>query len=367
MSRRKKILIVGPELSLQGGVAHHVRTLLSSRLKKDYQLDYFRIGPIQDDRQFRVILKFLVTPFRFLWKLWKFLPDVVHFNPSFDPKSIIRELNMLALCKLHNRATLVQFHGGNLCNLMQNGRIPFYIKLILKWASHIVVLTNIQQQPLLKYCSSNHISVIPNMIDTGIYYSKSRKFNSQYRILYMSKLEYKKGAFDVIEAVQYVISKFSNVTFLFAGDGPDKDKLQLLCCEHGLEDNVKLLGYVRDQKKVMFLSRGDLFLFPSHYNEGMPYALIEAMAAGLPVIATSRGGMPEIIEHRVNGFLVQPQQPKQLAQAINKLLSNKKARREFGKLNRYKAVTEYDINVVCQKFSGLYEKLSELRLHKKRS
>jgi len=352
-------LIVGPELSLKGGVAHHIKTLLASPLNREFQLSYFKIGSGHNDSLAKIVLRFISMPFRFLWKIWTFWPDVVHFNPSFDCKSIIRELNMVAISKLFKRTTLLQFHGGNLSNFIKNGRIPFYIKLIIKLTSHLAVLTNIQKEPILKYCSSNKISVIPNMVDTTLFSIKDHQYRSHYRILYMSKIESKKGIFDVIDAIQDVINNFPNVTFLFAGDGPDREKLKLLCCESGLEDHVKLLGYVQDKKKATFLSRGDIFLFPSQYDEGMPYSLIEAMAAGLPVIATSMGGVPEVIENSVNGFLIQSQQPKQLAQTIIKLLSNNKARKKMGQLNRYKTETEYDIKVVSNIFCMLYEKLSE--------
>lgn len=358
MSNKRKILIVGPELSLPGGVAHHIKTLLSSPLNKEHKLDYFKVGPKLNDSRAKIIIKFIFNPFRFLWKLLKFWPDVVHFNPSFDTKSLLREFIMIAICKIHGHATLVQLHGGNLAVLMRKGHLHIYIRLIFKWASHLVLLTNIQKKPLLKYCAADRLSVIPNMIDTKVYCHKKQNNNSRYRILYMSKIELKKGAFDVLESIHLVLKRFSNVKFIFAGDGPDKNKLQLLCCENEFEDSVKFLGYLKDQKKLNFLSRGDIFLFPSHYNEGMPYALLEAMASGLPVIATTVGGVPEIIEPLVNGFLVPPQQPKKLARAINKLLASYKIRKKIGDINRYKAETEYDIKVVCEKFDKLYKKLS---------
>ncbi|MBN1684313.1 MAG: glycosyltransferase family 4 protein, partial [Gammaproteobacteria bacterium] len=116
--------------------------------------------------------------------------------------------------------------------------------------------------------------------------------------------------------------------------------------------------YVHDQRKINFLCRGDIFLFPSHYQEGMPYALLEAMAAGLPVIATSTGGIPEIIEHNINGILIPPGEPAKLSQAINKLLANRRLREEFGTKNRHKTETEYDIKIVCEKFNKLYKRLS---------
>ncbi len=358
MNKKNKILIVGPDLSLPSGVAHHVKTLISSPLSDNFKLDYFRVGMGLNDNPITLFFRFILTPFRFLWKIWKFWPDVVHLNPSFDSKSLLRELNLIILSKLHRRSTLVQFHGGNLSNFEKNGHIPTYVKIFFKLATHFVLLTHIQKQPLLKYCDVSKMSIIPNMIDTRIFLKKNPKQNARYKILYMSKIESQKGLFDVLESIKLVLNKFSNAKFLFAGDGPDKEKAKLLCSETGIKDSVKFLGYLKDQKKINFLCNGDIFLFPSHYQEGMPYALLEAMAAGLPVIASSTGGVTEIIEQNKNGFLIQPQEPNKLAQAINSLLKDQRLREELGKTNRFKAETEYDIKVVSKKFNKLYQKLS---------
>jgi len=359
MSKKKKILIVGPNLSMPGGVAHHIKTLLSSPLSQEFILDYFKIGKSLNDGRAMILLRFILTPIRFLWKLWLFWPDVVHLNPSFDMKSLLRELNIIALCKLHRRQILVQFHGGNVTTLLNKDHLPIYVGLIINWASCLVVLTHIQKKPLLKHCPEAKISVIPNMIDTTIFQWKEKNQNFRYRILYMSKIESKKGVFDVLESIQLVLDKFSNIKFLLAGDGPDKEKLQLLCCENRFEDHVKFCGYLNDQQKINFLCRGDIFLFPSHYQEGMPYALLEAMAAGLPIIATATGGIPEIIEHNINGILISPGDPEKLSQAIAYLLANHRLRKEFGIKNRHKTEAEYDIKIVCEKFNKLYHKLSD--------
>jgi len=358
MKKQTKILIVGPRLSLQSGVSNHIKTLLASPLNKVYQLSYFQVGSNPDDSALVVILKFLITPFRFLWKLWLISPDVVHFNPSFDYKSLHRELNMLAISKIHGCANVVQLHGGSLSQIIRKGHLPFYARLILNWASHLVVLTRIQKQPLLKYCAESKVSVIPNMIDISGYQKNRLNKASQFYILYMSKIESKKGIYDIIQAIHIVTEKFPNAKFLFAGDGPDREKLRCLCCENGYRDYLKFFGYLEGQQKINFLARGDLFLFPSQYVEGMPYSLLEAMAAGLPIIATSMGGIPEMIQDKVNGILIPPEQPEKLAQAIIKLLANRRLRRGFGQFNRLKVETEYEINIVCEKISQLYDRLS---------
>lgn len=345
--------MVGPSLSRRGGVAHHMRTLLNSPLNDDFDLCYFRVGSDYRDSHLKIIIKSLLNPWRFMLKLWNVKPDIVHFNPSFDHKSLKRELIMIMLCKLFGYSSLVQFHGGNLIRLMKNDFLPFYIKLILKWSAHFIVLTEMQKQPLLNFVAENKITVIPNMVDASQFIVKNKKINNI--ILFMSRIDIAKGVYDIFEAIPEVLKNYPHARFIFAGEGPDKAKLELLCCSNGLIKHVKFLGYIDDEQKVNFLAQGDLFLFPSHLNEGIPYSLLEAMAAGLPVIATSVGAIPEIIENGKHGILIPREQPSKLAESIIQLLKNKRRRGMMVKQNRFAAETKYDIKIVCEKFKSLYK------------
>lgn len=353
MNDKKKILLIGPSLSRRGGVAHHVRTLLNSPLIHDFDLYYFRVGSDYHDNPLKIIIRSFFNPLRFLVKLWTVKPNMVHFNPSFDHKSLKRELIMIILCKLFGFSSLVQFHGGNLARLMKKDRLPFYIQLILKWSTHCAVLTEIQKQPLLNFVSENKITVLPNMVDTSQFIVKNKKTN--FIVLFMSRIDIAKGVYDVIEAIPEVLKNYPQARFIFAGEGPDKARLELLCCTNGLIKQVKFLGYIDDEQKVNFLAQGDIFLFSSHLNEGIPYSLLEAMAAGLPVIATSVGAIPEIIQDGKQGILVPPEQPAKLAEAISKLLKSKRRRGMMKKENRFIVETKYDIKIVCEKFKTLYD------------
>lgn len=305
-----------------------------------------------------VAWKFLANPVRFLFRLWSVFPTLVHFNPSFDRKSILRELLMLIICKIHNCRAILQFHGGNINDLVNHGLLPVYVRLIIKFASHIIVLTQIQKKSLARFCDAKKISVIPNMIEVELFPRSLPRHNAKITILYMSKIEAKKGIFDVIEAMAQVAKSHHHIELLVAGDGPDFTKLKQACCEHGGAEFIKFVGYLSGQQKAAFLSQGDIFLFPSHYQEGMPYALLEAMAAGLPVIATNAGGVPEIICHNRNGLLVSPGRPDQLEAAILQLIKHPKKRRAFGRMNRMLAATDFDIHIVTEKFCRVYDKLA---------
>jgi len=358
-NRQLKILIVGPSMKRRGGVSHHVRTLLNSPLKENFSVSYFRIGPEYADGPVAIAWKFLATPFRFLLQLMTIRPSLVHFNPSFDKKSLLRELPLLLLCRLTRCVGLVQFHGGTLDNLVRGSRPPIYLRLPLHLARHIVLLTNMQKQSVRRFVSDDKISVLPNMVNFPVNLPDKTEPLEKYNVLFLSRIEKKKGVYDIFEAIPTVLDRFPRACFLFAGEGNDRENLETICQSSGLCGSVKFLGHIHEEAKVQFLSSGDLFLFPSHHPEGMPYALLEAMAFGLPIVATPVGALREIILHEENGLIVPVESPEALAASIIRLLNDAPLRRRMRAQNRRKAETKYNITVVCEQFRTLYEKLTK--------
>jgi glycosyltransferase involved in cell wall biosynthesis len=116
------------------------------------------------------------------------------------------------------------------------------------------------------------------------------------------------------------------LVYYIAGSGEEKDKLQKMALGLGIANIVVFLGFIENAKKL--LSGADIFLFPSR-NENLPYAVLEAGTTGLPIIATSVGGIPEIIKDMQNGILVHPKNPKEIAEGILYMLSHKEKQKEF--------------------------------------
>jgi L-malate glycosyltransferase len=128
-----------------------------------------------------------------------------------------------------------------------------------------------------------------------------------------------KGHAVLIEAAKEICASSPGVHFAFIGDGPLRRHLENRVRESGLQDRFLFLGRRRDVAEI--LSCADIFVFPS-FAEGLPNSVLEAAAAGLPVIATQVGGIPEIIEHGVTGLLVAPGNTQALVAAVRQFLNN---------------------------------------------
>lgn len=164
-------------------------------------------------------------------------------------------------------------------------------------------------------------------------------------------------AFDVlIRAASVVRSRFPAVKFIIAGPGRQRESLEALIRELDLGEVVRLLGARTDVPDL--LGAFDVAVCSSDF-EGSPLSVMEYMEAGLPVVSTRVGGVPDLIEDGVHGHLVPPRDPEALATAIERLLPDRAARQRMGKAARERRLAEFEIDVMVRRVEALYEDLLE--------
>jgi len=145
----------------------------------------------------------------------------------------------------------------------------------------------------------------------------------------------------------------SKVHFLICGNGPKMDSLKLLSETLGINNQVHFLGYRRDIHELLSIS--DIFLFPS-YQEGLPRSMMEAMASGLPCIASKIRGNVDLIEDNVGGFLFNPTDVNGYANAINLLAQNDELRLKMSK-NNLEKIKHFDVSNIIYQLKGIYTKV----------
>ncbi|GAI08660.1 unnamed protein product, partial [marine sediment metagenome] len=130
-----------------------------------------------------------------------------------------------------------------------------------------------------------------------------------------------------------------------------------ICQKEEISRYIEFLGYLRGEEKIQVFITSDIFILPTYHPEGFPYAILEAMSAGLPIISTPIGAIPEIIEDGANGFLIPPKIPYILAEKILTLIEDKSLREKMGAENMKKAQEKYDVKVVCKIFEKIYKEI----------
>jgi glycosyltransferase involved in cell wall biosynthesis len=179
------------------------------------------------------------------------------------------------------------------------------------------------------------------------------------RILCVATLYEVKGHAYLFEACAQLLSRGRNVTCLLAGDGPDRAALESLAADLGLGDVVTFLGARPRTEIVRLMHEADVLVVPSvptesGRREGMPVVILEAMAAGLPVVASAISGIPEVVEGDVTGFLVPPRDVTGLATAIERATTDGPERGAIVAAARELVRTRYDFGVVTRRLIDLF-------------
>jgi len=293
------------------------------------------------------------------------LYDIVHFHGAGLPLIV----NVLPL-KFYRKKVIALVAGAK--QGMEAG--SFHNKYhilgrllirILKWVDCFVAISDEIYEDLGKDgYDPNKIIKISNFIDQNVFFPiDSRQkgvirgkhgFNDRKIIAFSGRLVKGKGLQILLESMAKLIKGFENILLIILGDGPLGIDLKKKSQTMGIEKNIKFFGFVDNIHE--YLAVADVFAFPS-FQEGLPNAVLEAMACGLPVVSTKIGGVVDVIEDGENGLLVEPGNADQLSDAIKRLIIDTEYASKLGR-NALKTIREnYDINGIATKYIDLYSRL----------
>ena len=171
-----------------------------------------------------------------------------------------------------------------------------------------------------------------------------------HTVLTVARLDPQKGLHDLVAAAALV----PEARVMVVGEGPERPALETEIARLGLGDRVHLLGFRSDVPDL--LAASDLFVLPSLF-EGLPLSILEAMAAGKPVVATAIGGNDEAVVDGATGLLVPPGDPQALADAIRALLRDPERRRRLGEAGRRRAEAEFSATAMVRRVAAVYDEL----------
>ena len=243
----------------------------------------------------------------------------------------------------------------------------FHRYLTPKLIDGVIVPSHALKQQITKlgYINANIVEVIPRAkAANGSIPSKPQaaaKLRRKYDLpednlvaVTVGRFVNQKGHIYLIEAASEIVAKFSNVVFLFLGDGPLRAELESRIAERNLEKHFVFAGMLDDVDGD--LAGADLMIHPS-IEEPFGNALLEGMWAGLPVVASRVGGIPEVVVEDQTALLVEPRQPQQLAQAALTLLTSPSRREAFGLAGQERCRLEFDLETMIDRVEQYLAKL----------
>lgn len=181
-----------------------------------------------------------------------------------------------------------------------------------------------------------------------------------FKVLVPGRLVHEKGHADVLQALALLRSEGRALSVTLAGHGPLRESLSQAVRDLGLTDAVHITGVMPHEQLLDAMDAADLVVVPSRF-EGFGLTALEAIALGRPVIATTAGGLPEVIEHGVSGWLVPPQDPAALAQAIARLMDDAPLRQRLGDAGRERAQARFSLPVLTGQLREIYQRVVRAR------
>lgn len=373
-----RILILGQFPPSSGGVCTNLQNLLSSPLSENYRLVIFPTGSRKygkagylKETVGQKVLRVAGASFRYILKLATDRPEAVHINTSIANFSLSRDLFFLGLTKLFGIKVLLQIHGGRLDEFLKrrSSLSKLVILRILGLADKTAVLSSIQKRAFERSAGRDKIIIVPNVVDANKFHRNlpgkgyDNSPGERVVILFVAPIFYKnKGVWEILEAIPKIVPNHENVRFVFVGADQEESAMRRHSRLHKLEGYVEFAGRRYGRALVDVYRNADIFLLPSH-QEGFPLTILEAMATGLPVVATPVGAIPEIIENGVNGYLIPPRNSQDLAEKIITLIQDKTLRAAMSRNNIKKIKEKYDLRVGAEVFDAIYRGLIRERIH----
>ena len=347
-SKKPAVLVIGPGRDARGGISAVISLHADSSFWTKYDC---RLLETWDDRNsaaklwagLRAALK---APFALRGK------DIVHIHMT-ERTSFFRKAFFFVLAKLARKATVLHVHAASADGLFPRGYAGA-VRLVLTSADRVIALSPAWAREFRRRCPKATVEVIPNPVAVPSAVAEGMKAKTP-SVLFAGKLEARKGFSELLRAMAIVLRMIPNATLLLAGHG-EIAAGRSLARDLGIESSVVFAGWLRGEEKKTAFEEAHVFCLPS-YNEGLPMAVLEAMAYGLPVISTPVGGIPEVIRPGINGMLVRPGDVPGIAEALIELLSDAGLRRRLGQCARATVEKHYSIDAVSEQIGALYESL----------
>lgn len=308
------------------------------------------------------VSRLLWSPLALMRAIGSNRPAIVHINTSLDAKAFWRDTAYLIIAKLLNRRVVYQVHGGALGGFVESfGPFRGILSFILKLPDQIVVLSRRELAAYEEFGVKTPLALIPNAISVDELEPENMPCGERGQIMfvYIGRLADDKGILEAIDGLAEWRRRRSETPFVFiiAGSGPAEARIREQIVRCGVGGAVRLIGPVAGKDKMDLWRKADIFLFPTYHQEGLPYAVLESLASGTPIVTTDVGGIPEAVEDGVHGIIVGSIKAHDISDAIERLVSSPELLHKMSVACVERARTSYGIDRLAAQFKQLYYSL----------
>lgn len=331
--------MISPTSSGIGGIAQHVQGLKNFLENKGNEVEI-----ISSENTFTIPIKKLKNPSFMVSSFFK-----SKFKKNFDVIHAQNPISAIAMRNVKGKKILsLQGNYSQQISLLHGNTVGSVSskleKNALEWADAITVPSKEMYQEYLK--KGYKVYYVPNAIDISSFpKDKDRRYEKQ--LIYAGRLSEEKGILDLLQISEKIPN---DIHLIIIGSGPEESKIKEKIKNNS---NIHFLGYQSKENTIKLIRGSDVLIQPSIMEGGTSSTLLEAMACKTPIIATSVGGNKETIIHMKTAYVVAPNHPDEIYNAINDLFANPEKRKILSE-NAFDIVTNYDWEHVGQKYLDVY-------------
>ncbi|TQN37902.1 glycosyltransferase involved in cell wall biosynthesis [Blastococcus colisei] len=355
-----KVLLVGKGAPDRGGIPTFLETLLHSRLAEEHELRFLNVahaGMPQGGRATPANVRRTVRDVVAVWRAARG-HDVVHIHSALSPAVTVVRASLLALAgRSRGCAVVVHAHGGNIRFWLTSPWRRTILRVAMLPVHRVVAVWTAGLELLQTVLPPERVALIDNGVPIeGSAASGSEPEHEPPRILYVGLLTPRKGVLDLLTASRLLIERGVAHELCLLGGTPDEGPAAEAEVRAALNDSVQLLGTRPREEMPAAFAAAEVLCLPSWW-EAMPLSVLEAMAAGLPVVATDVGDVARAVVDGVTGYVVPSHDPESLAAALEPLLTDPDLRRRMGAAGRVQVTEMFSADVTAGAVSALYAEL----------
>ena len=346
------VVMIGTSFQTRGGIASVLQTYRAAGLFDRWPVDF--VATHRDGSKLEKFVKAMHAFAAFFALLLRHPRAVLHVH-SASRASFWRKSLFMALAMAARWPVIFHLHGGGFATFYDAECGPVrraLVRFFLDRAACIVVVSG-------RWCAwMNRVTRNPRVVSIAnpvALPAPTDTAREPQLVAFTGRLCEQKGIFELLQATVGLRREFPNLRVECAGDG-DLDEVERCVSTMGLASHVRLHGWIGGRRRAELLARASVFVLPSH-AEGLPVSLLEAMAAGCAVVATSVGGIPDVVEDGFNGLLVPAGDSQALERALARLLADPELAREMGLAARATIANRFTPERTVAQVEELYSEL----------
>ena len=284
--------------------------------------------------------------------------DLLHVHYAIPHASAAYMAQQILKSQGVNIPFITTLHGTDITLVGKDPSFEPVITFSINQSNKVTAVSeNLKQETLELFSIRREIDVIPNFINVEDYKMANNDFYKKRYAPKNEKILCHISNFRKVKRIEDVLKVFNNISpkinskLILVGDGPERPKIERIARKSSFFKNIFFLGNLKSTKEILNIS--DLFLLPSS-TESFGLAALEAMASGVPVVASNSGGIPEVVTHQRSGLLNDVGDIDQMTQNTFEIISNESSLNKY-KLGALENANEFDIKIVLPKYEKLYK------------